>query len=214
MDQGDHIGIESVAEMKSDLDFDVKYFADAGYRRFPSRREKKDREFPPPISMTENLTRYYTGDGRLIIREEKANYLHARRSNGRLTIQLVGTNDSVLDRKKCDFDDVEEREVDVESESEKREALDDGVFDDVEEGEGDVEGECVKCEVVDDVVMDENEERGGNAEGKCDDRVTDGGDLRNNVDRTGVIGGGKCYRYNSCLGGFGMGVPAITPVRI
>ncbi|KAM7518614.1 hypothetical protein LguiB_017576 [Lonicera macranthoides] len=198
--------------MKSDHDSDATYFTGAGYRRFPSRREK-EREFPPPISQTENLTRYYTGDGRLIIREEKANYLRASRSNGRLTIQLVGTNEGILDRKKCDSDDVEGREVDAEIEREKREVLNNGVFDDVEEIEGDVEGECKKGEVVNDAVLDEPEESKYNVEGECDDSAMDGCDLRSGVDRTGVIGGGKCYRYNSCLGGFGMGVPAIRPVH-
>ncbi|KAK2659647.1 hypothetical protein Ddye_006180 [Dipteronia dyeriana] len=67
------------------------------------KKKKKERDIPPPISLlarTGNLSshmpfvlkRYYTGDGRLILREERVKhheYFKAHRSNGHLTLQLV-----------------------------------------------------------------------------------------------------------------------------
>ncbi|CAN4122230.1 unnamed protein product [Withania somnifera] len=70
------------------------------------------REYPPPIpglAKTENvpfsqmpwvMKRYYTSDGRLIIKEEKVErfeYLEAHRTNGRLMLNLVPLNDDGLD---------------------------------------------------------------------------------------------------------------------
>ena len=80
------------------------------------------REFPPPIpslARTENLPshmpwvlkRYYTSDGRLILREEKVRhheYFRAHRSNGRLTLHLVPLDDN------DDIDDIEDHEIDQE----------------------------------------------------------------------------------------------------
>lgn len=74
------------------------------------KQTKVTREFPPPIPMlarTENLhshmpwilKRYYTPDGRLILKEEKVRhheYFRAHRANGRLTLQLVPLDDDVL----------------------------------------------------------------------------------------------------------------------
>ncbi|KAJ7965664.1 protein FANTASTIC FOUR 1-like [Quillaja saponaria] len=70
-------------------------------------KKNKKKEFPPPISLlarTENLAshmpwilkRYYTNDGRLILKEEKVRhheYMKAHRANGRLTLQLVPLDD-------------------------------------------------------------------------------------------------------------------------
>ncbi|OMO94172.1 hypothetical protein COLO4_16491 [Corchorus olitorius] len=78
--------------------------------RHRCRRTKK-REFPPPIpslARTENLNshmpwvlkRYYTSDGRLILREERVKhheYFRAHRSNGRLTLHLVPLDDDYED---------------------------------------------------------------------------------------------------------------------
>ncbi|OMO85765.1 hypothetical protein CCACVL1_10006 [Corchorus capsularis] len=78
--------------------------------RHRCRRTKK-REFPPPIpslARTENLNshmpwvlkRYYTSDGRLILREERVKhheYFRAHRSNGRLTLHLVPLDDDYDD---------------------------------------------------------------------------------------------------------------------
>ncbi|GLT32942.1 hypothetical protein SLA2020_075690 [Shorea laevis] len=78
--------------------------------RYHQRCKTVKREFPPPIPLlacTENLPshmpwvlkRYYTSEGRLILREEKVRhheFLRAHRSNGRLTLQLVPLDDDVL----------------------------------------------------------------------------------------------------------------------
>ncbi|XP_052203008.1 uncharacterized protein LOC127808485 [Diospyros lotus] len=82
-------------------------------------------DFPPPLptlARTENLSsshmqwamrRYYTGDGRLVIREEKIRhreyFLQAHRSGGRLTLQFVPLGDE------------EDDDVDEEEEEEERE---------------------------------------------------------------------------------------------
>ncbi|KAK7275727.1 hypothetical protein RIF29_16849 [Crotalaria pallida] len=81
-----------------------------------SRRRMEKRVFPPPIPLlarTENLAchmpwvlrRYYTSEGRLILKEEKVKYheyFQAHRENGRLTLQLVPLDDDE------DQDEVEE----------------------------------------------------------------------------------------------------------
>ncbi|KAF3668980.1 hypothetical protein FXO38_07816 [Capsicum annuum] len=88
---------------------------------FKLRREKKkvkiEKEYPPPIpglAKTENvpssqmpwvMKRYYTSDGRLIIKEEKIErfeYFEAHRTNGRLMLNLVPLNEHDLD---CSDDD-------------------------------------------------------------------------------------------------------------
>nr|KYP72499.1 hypothetical protein KK1_005089 [Cajanus cajan] len=70
-------------------------------RNMQPKKEKKP--FPPPIPLlvrTQNLAshmpwvlkRYYTSEGRLILKEEKVRhheYFLAHRANGRLTLQLV-----------------------------------------------------------------------------------------------------------------------------
>jgi hypothetical protein len=103
-DDYDFIGNESCNDFQSENDIfaltpskDKKIIT----RRF--RNKDKKREYPPPISclaQTENLafhkryvlTRYYTDEGRLIIKEVKVKhheYLHGHRENGRLTLKLV-----------------------------------------------------------------------------------------------------------------------------
>lgn len=79
-----------------------------GYRSFTPAKAMKmklQKEYPPPLpSLGMEMKRYCTGDGRLIIREEKTSRpLHdmfrADRSNGRLTLhfmRLEDLNDSVL----------------------------------------------------------------------------------------------------------------------
>ncbi|KAK7321149.1 hypothetical protein VNO77_31465 [Canavalia gladiata] len=66
-------------------------------------KKKEKKVFPPPIPLlarTQNLAshmpwvlkRYYTSEGRLILKEEKVRhheYFQAHRANGRLTLQLV-----------------------------------------------------------------------------------------------------------------------------
>ncbi|KAI3459998.1 hypothetical protein Pfo_016661 [Paulownia fortunei] len=105
----DYIGLESCADLKSD----VKTPAHGGGSnpRRSRRMEAADKEYPPPIpwlARTENLPshmpwvmkRYYSGDGRLIIKEEKVKrheYFQVHRSNGRLVLNLVPL-DSVFEK--------------------------------------------------------------------------------------------------------------------
>ncbi|XVE95357.1 hypothetical protein REPUB_Repub02eG0090000 [Reevesia pubescens] len=100
-------------------------------KRCRRRRMKTNKEFPPPLpslAQTENLPshmpwvlkRYYTNDGRLILREEKVRhheYFRAHRSNGRLTLHLVPLDDideiyDVEDHE-TDHEEAKEEEVDV-----------------------------------------------------------------------------------------------------
>ncbi|XP_038999456.1 uncharacterized protein LOC120124996 [Hibiscus syriacus] len=98
---GDYIGMESCFDFYSDNQVCGE---SRGKREQPCPRRVKKREFPPPISwlcriengasrMPMVLKRYYTDDGRLILRKEKREYLKAHRSNGRLTLHLVPLND-------------------------------------------------------------------------------------------------------------------------
>ncbi|KAH7567799.1 hypothetical protein ACOSP7_010030 [Xanthoceras sorbifolium] len=110
---GDYIGMESCVDLKSDEDdVNVTTKGDEASKAFRSQRYQckrdqrwamKKREIPPPITLlarTENLPshmpfvlkRYYTSDGRLILREERVRhheYFKVHRSNGHLTLQLV-----------------------------------------------------------------------------------------------------------------------------
>ncbi|XP_022751001.1 uncharacterized protein LOC111299807 [Durio zibethinus] len=118
---GDYIGMESCFDLDKNEaicvgDSDVKdsheYYSgvcnqSSGQREQCCRRRKMKREFPPPIpslARTDNLPshmpwvlkRYYTSDGRLILKEEKVRhheYFWAHRSNGRLTLHLVPLDD-------------------------------------------------------------------------------------------------------------------------
>ncbi|XWS23850.1 hypothetical protein CRYUN_Cryun28dG0050500 [Craigia yunnanensis] len=126
---GDYIGMESCFDLENNeevcaggvKDSNEYYSGVCGQRRGKReqrcRRRKMKRDFPPPIpwlARTENLPchmpwvlkRYYTSDGRLILREEKMRhheYFLAHRSNGRLTLHLVPLDD---------IDDVEDHEID------------------------------------------------------------------------------------------------------
>ncbi|XP_047306622.1 uncharacterized protein LOC124910041 [Impatiens glandulifera] len=104
---GDYIGTESCIDLMSSLD-EVKSAPGPGGRVRLTRSESKPKkEFPPPIPMlarTENLSphmpwtlkRYYSGDGRLIIKEVRVphhDYFKVNRSGGRLTLDLVPMDD-------------------------------------------------------------------------------------------------------------------------
>ncbi|KAL2242270.1 uncharacterized protein LOC105159027 [Sesamum indicum] len=103
---GDYIGVESAADLKSDIG--VQSLGGGSNHRRMKREEEADREYPPPIpwlAHTENqpphmpwvMKKYYTGDGRLIIKEEKVKRqgFHAHRSNGRLVLNLVPLDDAL-----------------------------------------------------------------------------------------------------------------------
>ncbi|XP_022894502.1 protein FAF-like, chloroplastic isoform X2 [Olea europaea var. sylvestris] len=96
--------------MKTDLDTDVAGRSMNNRRREMSR-ETAEKIYPPPIpwlARTGNfpshmpwvMNKYYTNDGRLIIREEKVKrheYFEAHRSNGRLILNLIPSDDEVDD---------------------------------------------------------------------------------------------------------------------
>ncbi|GAV59297.1 DUF3049 domain-containing protein [Cephalotus follicularis] len=110
---GDYIGMESCLDLKNNNEDIVCATNDDVYDHIRDKRDQrwamKKIEFPPPITLlarTENLhshmpwvlKRQYTGDGRLILTEERVRhheYLRAHRSNGRLTLQLVPLDDDV-----------------------------------------------------------------------------------------------------------------------
>lgn len=109
----DYIGNESCIDLQNENDvdqYDTSKSNDdpapcnqAKEAKISSRKKKEKRVFPPPIPLlarTQNLAchmpwvlkRYYTSEGRLILKEEKVRYheyFRAHRENGRLTLQLV-----------------------------------------------------------------------------------------------------------------------------
>ncbi|KAL8486989.1 hypothetical protein ACS0TY_023618 [Phlomoides rotata] len=104
---GDCVGVESSADLKSDVgDAYPRVRVKSSHRG--RRRDAVAKEFPPPISWlarTENqsshmpwvMKKYYSDDGRLIIKEEKVKhheYFLADRSNGRLVLNLVNLDDA------------------------------------------------------------------------------------------------------------------------
>lgn len=68
---------------------DQESAAPQGMRRMAAAQKK---EFPPPISRVAwEMKKYWTSDGRLIMREERVSheYFRAYRSEGRLVLNLV-----------------------------------------------------------------------------------------------------------------------------
>ncbi|KAK3230805.1 hypothetical protein Dsin_002686 [Dipteronia sinensis] len=173
---GDYMGMESCVDLiKNDefmnlttttMDSDDDEASKRRQQRWAmkeKKKKKKERDIPPPISLlarTENLSshmpfvlkRYYPGDGRLILREEKVKhheYFKAHRSNGHLTLQLVP----------LDHDDPPEDVDDSGEEEEEEEVLESGDDDDDDCGEKNDNG-------------DENESvgiGGNNGNNKCID---------------------------------------------
>ncbi|MBA0867687.1 hypothetical protein Goshw_002907, partial [Gossypium schwendimanii] len=117
------------------------------------RGQRCKKEFPPPIpslARTENqpphmpwvLQRYYTNDGRLILREEKVKhheYFRAHRSNGRLTLHLIP-----LDNEDNDTDVEEEEEEAKEEDDQGNVVVETSIKDNNESEES-----MVKCPVGD-----------------------------------------------------------------
>nr|XP_043618499.1 GATA zinc finger domain-containing protein 16 [Erigeron canadensis] len=103
-DLGDHIGMESSVDLETNIQPSLcgskvamnRKPCEASNRRTSGTRK----ELPPPlpIQTATVMRRYYTNDKRLVITEEKVESprLHfiARRSHGRLTIQLVNNNNN------------------------------------------------------------------------------------------------------------------------
>ncbi|XP_058746247.1 protein FANTASTIC FOUR 1-like [Vicia villosa] len=184
----DYIGNESCIDLETENNFlsnidHQSSLASSDEKKMKSsvRNCEKKREFPPPIpclAQTQNLAshmpyvlkRYYTDEGRLIIKEEKVKhheYFHAHRENGRLTLQLVplGHDD--------DDDDDEDYFMEAEDQEEQEEEEINNVTmnqsvvmnDNLEEENTDNTQKNVAVDVVDDVddevVVDENEIVGG-----------------------------------------------------
>ncbi|XP_060171300.1 uncharacterized protein LOC132602477 [Lycium barbarum] len=128
-DLADFIGVESCIDIN--LESNTQHDGLMIKKRLEMKREKIDKEYPPPIPCllhTENypyskikmpwVMKRYTEDGRLIIKEEKVKhyeYLEAHRSDGRLTLRLIPLNNEVL-RTHDDDDDSENELVEDEEE--------------------------------------------------------------------------------------------------
>ncbi|KAL2317736.1 hypothetical protein Fmac_031612 [Flemingia macrophylla] len=105
----DYIGTESCMDLQSLNEGDDKHHSSKSneeenkFKPESNMQNNEKKEFPPPISLlvrTQNLPshmpwvlkRYYTSEGRLILKEEKVRhheYFQVHRANGRLTLQLV-----------------------------------------------------------------------------------------------------------------------------
>lgn len=129
----DYIGVESCVDLKDhDTAVDttpLASFPEGGNSKrdiktsWMGRKDQKN--YPPPIPLlvrTENLAshipwvmkRQYTGDGRLILTEEKVKhheFFRAHRSDGRLMLQLVTMDDQDLDEE--DDEEVEEESTEA-----------------------------------------------------------------------------------------------------
>ncbi|TYI21582.1 hypothetical protein ES332_A06G046900v1 [Gossypium tomentosum] len=202
---GDYIGMESCFDLYNN---DQVCSGDGGggdggrvCREIRVKRGQRcKKEFPPPIpslARTENqpphmpwvLQRYYTNDGRLILREEKVKhheYFRAHRSNGRLTLHLIPLDNEDND---TDVEEEEEEEAkDVEEEEEEAKEEDD---------QGNV--------VVETSIKDNNESEESMVKYPIGD----------NNDNGIAANGGKCMNYSSvrtsptCF----LGLPAIRPVH-
>lgn len=219
---GDYIGMESCLDMKKCEDVHMmnvdasttttttptpthtQHARSSGSSCGRNSRTKKAREYPPPISLfarTENLPshmlfvlkRYYTNDGRLILREERARrheYFRAHRSNGHLTLQLVHLDD--------DYDDDDDD--------------DDAFFpplDDGNESEHQYAPELAEERAVAEVQVEAKEEEEEEIEGLISQIP------ESSNDNEGI--GGMCLKYNNVIISspcyLGVPVPAVKPVQ-
>lgn len=164
---GDYIGVESCLDLKNNDDIFKSSSEVEKSQGFCLRRSKRDqscavkKEFPPPITSlarTGNLSshmpwvlrRYYTDDGRLIIREERVKhheYFQAHRSNGRLTLKLVPLDDEVYPPYSQGLaDDLDDSESEFEyCQEEVQDELDDLHTDEVDDDEEEVQPGTDNC---------------------------------------------------------------------
>ncbi|XP_073136762.1 uncharacterized protein [Henckelia pumila] len=96
----DCIGFESCVDLKSDVETPKLHGGGVCLRR--RRSEAAEKEYPPPMQHGAWVMRkYYTSDGRLIIKEEKTERgecFQAHRCNGRLVLNMVPIDDDVSDQ--------------------------------------------------------------------------------------------------------------------
>lgn len=140
------------------------------------------------------LRRHYTGDGRLILTEEKVRhheYFRAHRSNGRLTLHLVPLDGAVLGASLAD------KEI-IENECNNVEDHDNQEHNDQDQEDKDDGGDDVNCGELDG--GDEVEE-----EDQCNHKNDNG-----NIQEQGI---GSCCNYSSGRCILGVAVPAIRPVH-
>ena len=177
----DYIGNESCNDYTDFLNFDhhnaLAPSKDNKKVRRCIRNKEEKKEFPPPIpflAQTQNLAshmpyvlkRFYTNEGRLIIKEEKVKhheYFHARRENGRLTLELVP-----LDHDDYNFFARSEEEEE-ELASPPTSVVTNDSFEEEEKDEQEKDKHNVEKNVGDEVVLEnENEIVGGaNSRGNC-----------------------------------------------
>ncbi|CAL0305545.1 unnamed protein product [Lupinus luteus] len=105
LDDDEYIGTESCIDLQNEIDLNHldKSKTDTSVLIKSGRKKKEKKEYPPTISllvgsnnnnnnMTWMMKRYYTSDGRLVLKEEKVKYheyFRAHRDNGRLTLDLA-----------------------------------------------------------------------------------------------------------------------------
>ncbi|XP_045813506.1 uncharacterized protein LOC123907336 [Trifolium pratense] len=187
----DFIGNESCIDFQSENDvFNIDHqntltsSTDKKITRCIRYKDKK-REFPPPIhclAQIENhaslmryaLTRYYTNEGRLIIKEEKLHheYIQSHRENGRLTLQLVS-----LDNEDDEEEEQDEQEEELASLPTSPQDINNVTFDQsvvindgFEEKEEENKDNTQKSVSISDEVVVENENEivgGANSRGNC-----------------------------------------------
>ncbi|GMI89623.1 hypothetical protein like AT1G22110 [Hibiscus trionum] len=199
---GDYIGMESCFDLSNND-------PPCGGGGIDSIREKREQRcrmttrkkaIPPPIPrhMPWVLKRYYTNDGRLILREEKVRfneYLRARRSNGRFILDLVPFDDH---NNGNGFDDYDDRKAVVSDDEDRVDSLDNET-DNINNDEDD---DGSKNNTVEDSTV------------KCPIAEPEQTPLENGI----AANGGKCLKYDSvsvsptCF--LGLPVPATRPVHI
>ncbi|KAK9270150.1 hypothetical protein L1049_025726 [Liquidambar formosana] len=226
---GDYIGMESCFDLKNNVEIDTTAKDDEAYSRWRGKRDqrwemRKKREFPPPIpslARTGNLPchmpwifkRYYTNDGRLIIKEEKVRhheYFRAHRANGRLTLHLVPLDNDVLfppTAGATEEDEYIDEDAETETETEDLDAYDE---DKCNEDNDEVEKETMQ---KDQTVVEEATMKLGSSMGH-ESSMENGS---NGIAGKGG-GAGKCFEYKSIRRSsspcsFGMPLPSIRPVH-
>ncbi|CAM8998864.1 unnamed protein product [Rhodiola kirilowii] len=174
---GDYVGVESCVDLRSAEEFEAyakdreRSYDQRRLGREAKRRRERWNEFPLPmishLAQTENqrshmpwvMKRYYTADGRLVIRKEmvrRHEYFRAHRADDRLVLQLIGLDDDDFENC-CSIDD--HHGVDVEIFGDRR-CTNLGVIadDDCGGGELKIEVEDDK-EEAEDAKEEEEEER-------------------------------------------------------
>ncbi|EOY16099.1 The fantastic four family - like 4 [Theobroma cacao] len=228
---GDYIGTESCFDLDKSEEVCVSKTCDGGHDvnsndcsgvcdrsrgKREQRRKRMKREFPPPIpslASTANqfshmpwvLRRYYTSDGRLILREEKVRhqeYFRAHRSNGRLTLHLVPLDENDL-ADHHPIDGIEDCEIDHE---EAKEEVEVNVFD-ININNDD---EDDKSNIVETLVEDND--------AVIEDSIVKCSSMAETPMENGIAAnGGKCLNYSSVRASptcfLGLPVPAIRPVH-